>query len=208
MKQTLGSITWSYRTAAAGILLSLCASASLVSSFSAAQEPHPYVHREQARDIVKQFASQLKPELVSIMRTDGPVAAIKVCAERAPEIAASLSEQTGWQVKRVSLKARNQITAIPDEWEQQILRSFEKSAVNGIPIKPLFAELQNDKQYRYMQAQPVGALCLHCHGSNLTPGIKKALAETYPKDIATGYQLNQIRGAFSLVLQLPEAAEH
>lgn len=167
-------------------------------SYSAAQDPYPYAHRDQARAIVKQFGQQLKPKLIKIMQSDGPVAAIQVCATEAPLIAQNLSQQTGWQVKRVSLKARNQPTAIPDEWEQQVLKSFDKSAANKAPTQPLFAEQQTDGEYRFMQAQPVEALCLHCHGSNLTPGIKKVLAETYPNDVATGYHIGEIRGAFSL----------
>lgn len=166
--------------------------------YSSAQDPSPYSQRDQARAIVKQFAQQLKPKLIQIMQADGPVAAIQVCATEAPLMAANLSQQTGWQIKRVSLKARNQTTAIPDDWERQVLKSFDKSAANNAPTQPLFAERQSDREYRFMQAQPVEALCLHCHGSNLTPSIKNVLAETYPNDIATGYHIGEIRGAFSL----------
>ena len=54
--------------------------------------------------------------------------------------------------------------------------------------------------YRYMKALPTQQLCLSCHGgpSDIAPAVKARLAELYAGDKATGYSLNQIRGAMTI----------
>jgi hypothetical protein len=49
-----------------------------------------------------------------------------------------------------------------------------------------------------MKAIPTGAVCLACHGQTLAPEIQEALDTDYPHDRARGYELGQIRGAFSI----------
>ena len=49
-----------------------------------------------------------------------------------------------------------------------------------------------------MKAQGVDEVCLICHGKNISPEVQNALMEFYPKDAAQGYQLGEVRGAFSL----------
>jgi len=62
--------------------------------------------KKEAVSIVQQFGESLKPELKKAMQEGGPSHAISVCAETAPAIAQSLRDDSGWYVKRVSLKAR------------------------------------------------------------------------------------------------------
>jgi hypothetical protein len=42
--------------------------------------------------------------------------------------------------------------------------------------------------------------CLNCHGKpeNLAPEVKEMLAHLYPEDKAVGYELGDLRGAFSV----------
>jgi len=71
-------------------------------------------HRQTFR---RQFETRTKKAL----KSGGPAHAIQVCAEKAPSIAQQLSTETGWMVKRVSLKVRNKQTATPDAWETKVL---------------------------------------------------------------------------------------
>ena len=151
-----------------------------------------------AYDLVEQFAGQLKPRLKSAMAEGGPVHAIEVCSVEAPKIATALSEQSGWHVRRVSLKARNPETAVPDEWERAVLESFEARRLAGERISELVHAELTDSGFRLLKAQPVEPLCLVCHGKVVAPETLKALESRYPLDTATGYQLGEVRGAFSL----------
>ena len=152
----------------------------------------------EASSIVKRFGSELKPELKNAIMTGGPAHAIYVCSERAPAIAQSLSEDTGWYVNRVSLKPRNSQTAIPDAWERKVLEQFDQRQANGESAEKMaFSEVVNGK-FRFMKAQGVQAVCMNCHAAEIKPETEAALREKYPLDKARGYTLGQIRGAFSL----------
>lgn len=153
----------------------------------------------EARTLVKRFVGTVKPLLTSTIQEQGPVAAIEICAEQAPALADQLSEETGWSVGRVSLKPRNAERAQPDAWEREQLERFAARAADGTPGPMLNHGEVVDGRYRYMQAQPVGGVCLVCHGETLDPAVAEAIEAYYPDDRATGYQLGEIRGAITLM---------
>lgn len=150
----------------------------------------------QAKGKIKQFSGELKTALVSAIQKDGLASAVAVCQDQAPEIAAKLSTD-GWTVARTSLKTRNAAN-VPDEWETLVLASFEEQAKAGEPISKLSATHTSDGDFRYMKAIPTGQLCLACHGSSVDPDLQKTINARYPHDTATGFALNDIRGAFTI----------
>jgi hypothetical protein len=158
--------------------------------------------KNEAISIVKQFGGSLKPELKHAIKTGGPAHAISMCSEKAPAIAQNLRNDTGWYLKRVSLKPRNHQTAIADAWEKKVLEQFDQRQANGESAEKMaYAEVVDGK-YRFMKAQGVEAVCLNCHGANIKPETEAALKQKYPHDKALGYTLGQIRGAFSLAKDL------
>jgi len=173
--------------------------ASLVLGFPAvAGDVDP--RQAEARTLVKRFVGTVKPLLTSTIREQGPVAAIGICAERAPALADQLSEETGWSVGRVSLKPRNAERAQPDAWEREQLERFAVRAAEGVPGPMLNHGEVVEGRYRYMQAQPVGGVCLVCHGATIEPSVAEAIEARYPDDRATGYRLGEIRGAITLMV--------
>jgi hypothetical protein len=152
----------------------------------------------EARDLTQQFVATLLPTLQNAMAQGGPTEAIAVCSVRAPQIAEELSADSGWNVRRVSLKPRNASLAIPDEWERLTLQDFDRRQQGGEAGPTISASAVVDGEYRYMQAQPTMPLCLTCHGQTVATEVRSALAEHYPMDLATGYTQGQIRGAISL----------
>ncbi|MBO2563312.1 Tll0287-like domain-containing protein [Shewanella algae] len=161
-------------------------------------EPATAEFKTEAAALAKRFAQTLKPQLQQALTEGGPVAAIAVCSHKAPEIARQLSAESGWQVKRVSLKPRNP-AAEPEAWQRQVLLSFDQRAAAGEDPQTLSQVAQTESQLRFMKAQGVAPLCLTCHGSQLAPEVKTALDKYYPNDSARGYQPGQIRGAISIV---------
>ena len=187
--------------------LALLTAISALASVSAAlAESAGDPNAAEAKGIVKEFFTSLKGELQSAMKEGGPVNAIVVCKERAPAIAQDLSDKTGWEVGRTSLKLRNPALNAPDEWEQAVLLKFEERKKDGENVETMaFAEVVetgDGKQYRFMKAIPTGDVCLACHGDAITPDVTAALDEAYPEDQARGYQLGDIRGAFTLAKPL------
>ncbi|MDO8909478.1 MAG: DUF3365 domain-containing protein [Pseudohongiella sp.] len=157
--------------------------------------------QQEAAGIAGQFAGTLLPTLQQAMQEGGAVNGINVCSVQAPLIAQNLSEQSGWQVKRVSLKARNSALATPDAWETAVLQEFDQRQQSGEPAGQINKAELVDGEFRYMQAQPTGPLCLSCHGTEIAPEVSAALAQHYPMDLATGYLEGQVRGAISLRAQ-------
>ena len=129
--------------------------------------------------------------------------AIAACNDKAPKMAAAASQNTGWAIRRVSLKNRNP-KAVPDAWEQAVLEDFDRRRAAGeSPANMEKAEIvsEGDKRMlRYMKALPTQGLCLNCHGTEdkIDAKVKARLAELYPNDKATGYSEGQIRGALTV----------
>ena len=148
--------------------------------------------QQEAIGIVKRFGGTLKPELKKAIQSGGPAHAISVCADKAPSIAQSLSSETGWRVKRVSLKARNHKTAIPDAWEKKVLEQFDqRQAAGESAAKMAYAEVV-DGSFRFMKAQGVEAICLSCHAAEIKPEVEAALkiVQTTPSSHAARHDGN------------------
>lgn len=136
-----------------------------------------------------QLGSALKAKLTEAMKTGGPVAAIDVCSKEAPALLASVQQETGVKLGRASLRLRNQADA-PPPWVAEWLAKQGERKVDGV------APFRDAKAGRVIKPIAIEAPCLACHGSEVAPDVKAALAAKYPKDAATGYQLGDLRGAF------------
>lgn len=158
---------------------------------------------EEARGIAAKMPPRLLEVLEAEVKKRGHAEAMSVCREKAPQMAKSMSEQTGWQIRRVSLKNRNP-KAAPDAWERAVLEEFDRRVAAGeIPSGMEKGEVVTEggqKIYRYMKALPTQGVCLDCHGApdRLEPAVKLKLKELYPEDKAVGYGPAEIRGAITL----------
>lgn len=171
-----------------------------------AAEPVPPVDKaalvEQAKAAVQALGGALKAELEAAMKTGGPVAALSVCRIKAPELAKAISAEQGMAVKRVSLKNRNPVMGAANEWQTNVLNDFEtRKAAGEDPATLAYAEVV-DHEFRFMKAIPTAAVCLGCHGTNLSPALTAKLTELYPQDQAVGYKEGDLRGAFVVVKNL------
>lgn len=180
------------------VAASLLSLAVVLAGCSPEPAPDQQALENEAREIAQRFVGTLLPTLQEAMQSGGPAGAIEVCAVRAPAIAATLSQESGWQVRRVSLKTRNSELATPDAWEASNLQDFDRRQLAGEPAPTLTAASIVDREFRFLQAQPVMPLCLNCHGTELAPEVVSALQQHYPDDLARGYSLGQVRGAISL----------
>jgi hypothetical protein len=158
---------------------------------------------QDARQVAAQVPPKLLATLTQAIDKGGPDGAIAVCRDEAPKLAKAASEQTGWSIRRVSLRQRNP-KAVPDAWERAALEDFDRRAAAGESAATLEkAELLNEggqKVQRYMRALPAQPLCLACHGdaASLSPAVSARLKELYPEDRAVGYAVGQIRGAMTI----------
>lgn len=151
---------------------------------------------QQAKQKISSFSGSLKLSLIEAIQSKGFSHAVNVCKIEAPKIAQQLSTD-GWEVARTSLKVRNPDNQA-DSWEAQTLNTFDSAFKAGSPVTELTAKMQDEQVYRYMQAIPTGQVCLACHGQTVEPVLLETIRTSYPQDAATGFTLEDIRGAFTL----------
>jgi hypothetical protein len=158
---------------------------------------------DEARQVAGSVPGKLLAVLTAEMAAGGPEGAILVCRDKAPQLARAAAEESGWMVRRVSLRNRNP-RAVPDAWERAALEDFDRRSAAGENPKAMEkAELVDEggkKSYRYLKALPTAGLCLACHGdpAAMTPAVRQVLGKLYPDDKAVGYSENQVRGAITI----------
>lgn len=162
---------------------------------------------EQAKNAIKTYGSSLKAELQTAMQAGGPINAISACQLKAPELAKTVSEAEQLKISRVSLRNRNPVMGVPNEWQTQVLNDFEARKVQGEALESLvyseLVESSGKQEFRFMKAIPTEAMCLTCHGSEISPAVMTRLKDLYPQDKATGFKEGDLRGAFVVVKNLP-----
>jgi hypothetical protein len=183
-------------------LSSLCLTfATLLTTQVAVAADEPWM--ADARAVATAVPPKLLQVLTDAIAKSSAADAVTVCQDTAPKMAKAASEQSGWQVRRVSLRNRNP-KAVPDAWERETLEDFDRRAAAGeAPASLERATVQTvdgKPLQRYMRALPTQGLCLSCHGpaDQLAPGVAERLKALYPDDRAVGYSLGQIRGAMTL----------
>lgn len=148
--------------------------------------------QERQQDLALQaqrsMFSALFTELTDALEQGGAVNAIRVCATRAPVIAAEQGTEHGVRIGRTSWKLRNPDNT-PPVWAEL--------AVDERPHKPVSFADQNGR-FGTLRPIQLAASCLQCHGSpaDLAPGVADALADGYPQDMATGFAEGDLRGWF------------
>ncbi|WP_324779870.1 Tll0287-like domain-containing protein [Thiobacillus sedimenti] len=184
-------------------VLSLSALALLAGCASSPSAEQQAAMAADARKAAGTLIQQLGGELKAALAEKGPDGAIGVCKLRAPRIAADVSRQSGFTVKRVSPKNRNP-AGVPDAWETQAQATLETRLAAGEKPETLetwqVVRTATGKQFRYAKALPVQPVCLTCHGdpAKMADGVKARLAADYPLDKATGYAPGMLRGIVSV----------
>jgi len=159
---------------------------------------------ERARGAVGAMGSDLMGALLENLESGGPVEAVRVCSEIAPAVGAEHSGE-GLLIRRVSMKVRNPADS-PDGYERALLERWNALPSAGdLPAESAEVVLVDGRQVlRYMKPIIVMQPCLACHGDPalMQDDLKSLLEERYPDDRALGYGEGDLRGAFSVIVDL------
>jgi hypothetical protein len=195
------------KTKPAPLTLAAALGAAAIATFavpSSATEPDVQARVEDAKTATAGFLQQLGGTMKREMQAGGPVAALKVCRDVAPDIANDLSLEKGWQVKRVGTRVRNPMLGTPDAWEQRVLQDFERRAAQGETFDAMthfeVVEEPAGKSLRFMKAIGLAPQCVVCHGSaeQIAEPVRAELQTLYPHDRAVDYTPGELRGAVSI----------
>lgn len=155
------------------------------------------------RTETQEFLQSLKSILIKEMQTNGVAASVSVCSDTAQIITNNYGMQHGVYIKRVSFKNRNP-NNLPDELETKAIMYFEdlKSAGKLNEATEFFdlSDIDGVVSVRYLKPIIMQAPCLNCHGNTeaMLPEVKTIISKKYPNDKATGYQIDDLRGAVSI----------
>jgi cytochrome c553 len=147
---------------------------------------------EKGRSIALATKAALGKQLMRKLKEEGPVAAIDFCQLKALPITDSVSKTKGAEVRRITDKARNLKNACTEE-EFALLQSWKTDLELGKQPEAVWA----DGGDHILGYYPIitEEKCLVCHGQP-SREVQQILQKRYPADLALGYDVGQIRGAF------------
>ena len=151
-------------------------------------------------EIVNLTQSELLKNVSHAMQIGGPGYAVEFCNLRAMLLKDSLSRLNNCQIRRIAIKYRNPIDMPQTKTEKDQLLKYKVAQQQGESIKPK-VYLFNDRIEYYQAIILDKGACLVCHGSpgkQITDETLEKIKARYPNDLATGFALNDFRGAWKI----------
>jgi hypothetical protein len=159
-------------------------------------------YRQQGLTAAMQTKAALGSQLMQAMQAGGPENAVAFCNTQAIPITTGMSETLGLAVTRVSDRPRNPDNAASQE-EREIIADLKQAMASGEGAAPVMRE-HADQVVGYYPIVTNG-MCLACHGqkgTDISVATQSVIDMKYPKDQATGYGVNELRGLF--VVEMPK----
>lgn len=140
----------------------------------------------------------LGQNLMGTIQKKGTVAALEFCNVKAYPLTDSMAVVHNANIKRVTDKPRNS-NNLADSDELKYIELFKQQIGDNIEIEPIVVEQEDKVQVYY----PIvtNDMCLQCHGTpkeNITKETLNKLTQLYPNDKAFGYNINEVRGMWSI----------
>jgi len=158
--------------------------------------------RETGKIYADSAQKMLGMNLMKAMSEGGPIGALDFCSVRAISITDSAAAVMNIELSRVSDKPRNVMNTAEFE-ELKIIGQMKAAHKTEKGIQPILSRKENSIiAYYPIITQP---LCLQCHGNpgkEISPETAEVIAELYPLDKATGYEVNQVRGMWKVIMDM------
>jgi len=173
---------------------------------AAALWANPYESKQDEIDAVTAIGQKASGALLKALggnlqahlKAGGPMDAFEFCSNNAYALTQDVDKSLGDDVtvKRISIKYRNPANK-PLEDEEPILRALHLMNQNGVVPPREVIQDKGNGVYKYYKPLLINKeACLHCHGDiSKNPKLAAAISEIYPADRATGYKMNDMRGA-------------
>lgn len=137
----------------------------------------------------------LGKNLMKAINSKGTEYAISFCSEKAIHLTDSSGNALKAKIKRVSDLTRNpENTANWDELNY--IQAAKRDLAEGKTPTPFVHDNGSDKLFGFYPIV-TNQMCLQCHGNpktEISPKTLSKLNALYPKDKATGYKSNELRG--------------
>jgi hypothetical protein len=154
----------------------------------------------QGGEIVSLSQSELLKNVSRAMQSGGPGYAIDFCNERALPLKDSLSRAYRCQIRRIALKYRNPADRPQNGTEMDQLSAYQETHLAGESLEPEVHVFDDRIEYYHPIVIDKGT-CLVCHGqpgTQIAEETMQIIRERYPEDLATGFNMNDFRGAWKI----------
>ena len=156
---------------------------------------------EKGQRIASATFQALSARLGAAMQEGGPAHAVQYCSLSALPLVDSVSAAEDVHIKRTSDRLRAAHDA-PDDDEKRALKvMLDQWALGGAESVLTDVRVLGDTVAYYQPIYIASPTCLKCHGTagqELDSAAYVAITEHYPGDAATGYQLGELRGMWSV----------
>ena len=159
----------------------------------------------KGKEIAQVTFKRMAGEVENNMKEGGVSQAAPYCNAHASDLTAEMEGKFNVDIKRTSLKLRNESNAASEE-EKAVLEQFESMIAKGEEIMP-FVELDAEGLPHFYAPIKLKSKCVACHGvlgetmKQETDSIIKIL---YPNDQAIGFKEGDLRGIWSIAFKEKE----
>ncbi len=177
-------------------LHNLLLSTLLLSSLSAAADDNMPVKQEGIK-YIKMLGGALKSQLQEKMKEDKTgLTALAFCTSSANDITEEVNRKLPAyaKVRRTSLKVRNDKVNTADATDKKVMEAYSEAIKAGKFTPKDIKVVEEGDVTRVYKPLVAKAVCLKCHGSDLSPKIAEAIRSAYPNDKATGFKEGDLRG--------------
>ena len=154
--------------------------------------------KSKADSITNVSQQVLLQNVAAAISKGGTEYAIDFCNVKAMPITDSMAHQFQTSIQRISDKNRNPNNGLQTKIDHAVFEEFKDNP----QLKDSLVSEGNHYVY-YKRINLAMSTCLKCHGTtttDITPNTMKKINEHYPNDKATGYQLNEFRGLWKLLI--------
>jgi hypothetical protein len=155
----------------------------------------------EGSEVSAQTQAVLLANVSGAMKQGGSVYAVEFCNLKASGITDSLNARWNCIIQRVSDQNRNPENNLETETDRKMWDHFVALHHDGAIHDTVVTEKGHAVYYKpILTAMPA---CLQCHGheQEIAPETLKKIHELYPKDPATGYALNDLRGLWKITFK-------
>ncbi|WP_340112685.1 c-type heme family protein [Maribellus mangrovi] len=159
-------------------------------------DPETYQeYQSKGNEVTNLAQATLLSNVGSAIQKGGPEYAVEFCNLKVSGIVDSLNQVNNCKISRISEKNRNPGNALKTKADKKLWELFEMSAQTDTVIQ------DNNAILYYKRINTAMPACLKCHGNpdaDINSSTKEKLQRLYPKDLATGYDLNEFRGLWKV----------
>ncbi len=163
------------------------------------EEQSKYIAK--GRMITAMSLKALSGEVMQAINEGGVQHAVDYCNVHASSLIDSLSVKYEAKISRVSDRYRNPENK-PGELDLTVIEAYREQLAAGNELQP-HLEVTADEIIFYSPILILNPVCLNCHGEAGSTALQENvdfIKSKYPEDMATGYKLGDLRGAWKIVL--------